>query len=183
MQTENSNFNKDEKFIRWFITINNPVKYGFSDERVETLLSSIHQIMYYCYCHEISREKETPHLHIYFSVRGDNAINFYQVKSLFASANISPASGTPLECYEYISKTGKWAGTDKAKTQVFGSFKEWGIHDYAYPYNNNSYSKPRHYNKNNYSNNNANININLIFSKITAIEEMLKSFIHKDISR
>ena len=106
------------------ITINNPLDYNLAHERIKGILvTSFSTLQYFCLADEIG-EQGTYHTHIYivFSSR----VRWSTVKKQFDMAHIEPAKGSAESNREYITKTGRWENTDKAETQVEGTFEEWG---------------------------------------------------------
>lgn len=106
------------------LTINNPVEYGYTHEKIkETLIMNFTTLKYFCMADEIGGQG-TYHTHIYvvFSSR----VRWSKVKKNFDEAHIEIAKGSAQSNVEYIKKTGKWAETNKAETSVEGTFEEWG---------------------------------------------------------
>ena len=116
--------NKDPQGRKWNITINNPDNDGFTRERIKEILQSLKSVVYWCICNEIGAEGQTPHAHLY--IHCSSAVRFSTLKNLFPTAHLERAGGTAQENKDYIAKTGKWADTEKADTNVEGSFEEWG---------------------------------------------------------
>lgn len=78
---------------------------------------------YYCMADEIATTG-THHTHLF--LYSNSPIRFSTMKNRFPNAHIEKACGTARENRAYIRKEGKWAGTDKVKTSVPGTFEEWG---------------------------------------------------------
>lgn len=112
----------DERSRKWQITQNNPSEHGFSHEFVHIAMSWLKPV-YYCMCDETG-EEGTPHTHLY--VQCENAIHFSKLKSVFPSAHIEKAYGTPQENREYVRKEGKYADSEKKTTNHIETFEEWG---------------------------------------------------------
>jgi len=115
--------NNDPQGLKWQLTINNPVTHGFTHEHIKTQLNKLKSITYYCFADEIG-EEQTPHTHI-FALFSSNT-RFSTLKKLFESAYITRAHGSAQENRDYITKTGKWADSDKAETSVPNSLYEFG---------------------------------------------------------
>lgn len=113
---------KDTQSTKWLITINNPQASGWEKA---SLLETIHLLhpTYFCLAEEVAATG-TPHIHIYFERA--SALRFSTLKKRFPTAHLDPAVGSAWQNREYITKTGKWAETEKAETSVEGSFYEWG---------------------------------------------------------
>lgn len=108
---------------KWNIVINNPQKYGLTREIIIDRLNSLFPT-YYCISDEISKSG-TPHTHIF--IYRKSPIRFSTIcSSKFPVCHCEKAHGSVLENKEYISKIGKWEGTEKEETKVEGSFYEWG---------------------------------------------------------
>ena len=108
---------------KWNIVINNPQKYGLTRKIIIDRLNSLFPT-YYCISDEISKSG-TPHTHIF--IYRKSPIRFSTIcSSRFPVCHCEKAHGSVLENKEYVSKTGKWEGTEKEETKVEGSFYEWG---------------------------------------------------------
>ena len=115
---------KDPQGRKWQLTINNPIEKGFDRARIKSELGKLKSAVYWCMADEKGNEEETPHTHIFIAF--SSAVRFSTLKNLFSTAHIERANGTAKENRDYIAKEGKWADTDKAKTNVEGSFEESG---------------------------------------------------------
>lgn len=110
---------------RWFITINNPQEYGFTHEKIRSILNKMPSLIYWCMADEIGNEKETYHTHIYLSLK--NGMRFSTLQNKFDhKANLQVPEKSSAECRDYIFKQGKWAETEKAMTRVEGTQEEYG---------------------------------------------------------
>jgi len=116
--------NKDKQGRKWQVTINNPVEKGFCHDGIKNALGNLKSIVYWCMADEIGKEEETPHTHLFIAF--SSAVRFSTLKNLFETAHLERANGTAQENRDYIAKTGKWAESDKADTNVEGSFEESG---------------------------------------------------------
>lgn len=108
---------------KWNLTINNPISYGWSHEKLNSTLQGIASMVYYCMSDEIGEEK-TPHTHIYFVTK--NPKPFTTVKNFFPEAHIEAADGTSLENKLYVFKEGKWLESAKGETNLRDTHEEWG---------------------------------------------------------
>jgi hypothetical protein len=115
---------KDPQGRKWQITINNPTEKGFTHECIKEELSKLKSAVYWCMADEKGTEEETPHTHIFIAF--SSAVRFSTLKNLFETAHLERAKGTAQENRDYIAKEGKWKDTDKANTNIEGSFEEWG---------------------------------------------------------
>ena len=118
----NLNNSNNTQAAAWNFTINNPEKYGWTHKNVIETIQLMNPV-YFCMATETS-ETGTEHIHIY--MKRNSAIRFSTLKQKFPEAHIEKAMGTPWQNREYITKTGKWAETNKSETVVEGSFYEWG---------------------------------------------------------
>lgn len=116
--------NNNTQSRKWQITLNNPINYGLRHDKIIENLNLLSSLTYACMCDEIG-EGGTPHTHLY--IFSEVPIRFSRLKKLFPSAHIEPARGSHKENKEYISKTGKWADTEKSETSVPGTFEEIGM--------------------------------------------------------
>lgn len=107
---------------KWNLVINNPQEHGITREiiidRIESLFPN-----YYCMSDEIATSG-TPHTHIFLYRK--SPIRFSSLRNKFPTAHCEKAYGSVSENREYISKTGKWEGSEKEKTKIENAFYEWG---------------------------------------------------------
>ena len=115
---------KNPQSKKWQLTINNPAEKGFTHEHIKSELQKLKPIIYWCMADEQGAEEQTPHCHIFLMC--SSALRFSTLKNLFEPAHIERANGTAQENMEYIAKIGKWADSDKAGTNIVGSFEEFG---------------------------------------------------------
>jgi len=112
----------DSQSRKWSLTINNPVDYGFTHDRIKEILNDMKSVVYWCMADEIG-EEGTYHTHLYIHSKG--GIRFSTVKKKFDKANIQMSNGTAQQNRDYITKTGD-KHKKKAETSVEGTFEEWG---------------------------------------------------------
>ena len=114
---------KDPQSRKWIISINNPEQNGL--ER-DVLIAKLEELpfSYSCLCYEIG-ERKTPHVHIY--LYSPAPIRFSRIKGVLPTAHLERARGKHLDNRNYITKSGKWTGTDKAETNLPETFWESGI--------------------------------------------------------
>lgn len=112
----------DTQGRKWIITINNPEDHNLPEEK---LIETIRQLpfSYSCLCYEKGSEG-TRHVHIY--IYSPAPIRFSRIKNLLPCAHIDRARGKHQEIRDYISKSGKWEGTEKEETNISESFQEFG---------------------------------------------------------
>lgn len=107
---------------KWLLVINNPQDCGLDHERLKEILSLFHPL-YYCMADEIANTG-TYHTHIYLFTH--SPVRFSTLKNRLPTAHMEKAYGSSRENRDYITKSGKWADTDKAETSVAGTFFEFG---------------------------------------------------------
>lgn len=110
------------KSRKWALVFNNPLDAGLTHA---ALTETLHKFAptYFCMADEIATTG-TYHTHVF--LYAVNAIRFSTLKNRFPTAHMEKAYGSARENRDYITKTGKWADTDKAETSVPGTFEEWG---------------------------------------------------------
>ena len=106
---------------KWNITINNPLDYGFTHQRIKDCIESLKSVKYWAMCDEMG---STLHTHIIIYRNGQ--ILFQSLKKLFPPSHIEKMMGTVAENREYLMKDGKWKGTDKEETKLVNTFEEFG---------------------------------------------------------
>lgn len=116
--------NRNSQSRKWLLTINNPVTHGFSHDVIKDILSGMKSITYWCMSDEEGICTHTYHTHIFIYSPG--GVRFMTVKKKFPPADIKYCRGTAIQCMEYVSKTGKWEGSEKEDTSVPGTFEESG---------------------------------------------------------
>lgn len=106
------------------LTINNPVKYGYTHQQIkEILIIKFTTLRYFCMADEIGKDG-TYHTHVY--VVFTSRVRWKTVKKAFPEAHIEVAHGTAEINLEYVKKIGRWENTEKSETRVDGTFEEWG---------------------------------------------------------
>lgn len=123
-QEQNSKQKKDTQSRSYCLTVNNYETKNFSPQDLEKILKSIPSMQYYIFSIE-KATTGTPHLQGYFHAK--NAIRFSTLKRKFDKVNphIETAKGSAQENRDYVTKSGKWADTEKADTNS-GIYYEWG---------------------------------------------------------
>lgn len=109
---------------KWLLTINNPQDAGFTHERIRDILAGIKSIKYWCMCDEIGGKTHTYHTHVF--IFRNSPLKFSQVKELFPTAHIDKCKGTCQENKDYVTKSGKYADTEKVETNLIDTFEEFG---------------------------------------------------------
>ena len=107
---------------KWLLVINNPQDCGLDHERLKEILSLFHPL-YYCMADETATTG-TYHTHVYLFTH--SPVRFSTIKNRIPTAHIEKAYGSSKENRNYITKSGKWANTDKSETSVSGTFFEFG---------------------------------------------------------
>lgn len=74
--------------------------------------------VYYCFSLEVGKEG-TPHLHIFFNYENPRFGN--SVKKIFPTSHIDYCNGTNQSVRDYVYKSGKWTGDEKADTRIDGT--------------------------------------------------------------
>lgn len=108
---------------KYQLTINNPADHGFDHETIREALGSLSGCVYWCMCDEVGTEG-TLHTHLYLAFQ--NAKEFQTIHRRFYGAHIETARGTHRENRDYIRKEGKYRDTEKADTNLRGTFEESG---------------------------------------------------------
>ena len=108
---------------KWLLTINNPIEHDLSHENIKVILSKFRAVRYWCMSDEIG-DKKTYHTHLF--IKSDTPIKFKTVKSKFPAAHIDYCRGTVQANRDYIRKEGRYAGTNKAETNLKDTFEESG---------------------------------------------------------
>ena len=107
---------------KWLLVINNPQDCGLDHARLQEILSLFHPL-YYCMADETATTG-TYHTHVYLFTH--SPVRFSTLKNRLPTAHIEKAYGSSRENRDYITKSGKWANTDKSETSVAGTFFEFG---------------------------------------------------------
>lgn len=107
---------------KWALVINNPLEAGLDHTAIAAILA-LFSPAYYCMADEITATG-TFHAHVF--LYSPSPIRSTTLKNRFPTAHIEKAYSRTKENRDYITKSGKWAGTDKAETTVADSFLEWG---------------------------------------------------------
>ena len=114
--------NNNSQSRKWSITINNPAEYGLSRDVMVEILTRFFPI-YFCLSDEIG-ENGTYHTHAFLHTH--SPVRFNTLKNRFPTAHLERSYGTAQENRDYIQKSGKWADSAKAETQIKDSFYEYG---------------------------------------------------------
>lgn len=114
----------DKQSRKWQLTINNPQDKGLDHESIKQVLGQFKSCTYYCMSDEIGLDEQTPHTHIFITLR--SPAKFGLVKKRFPEAHIEAARGTVTENRAYVEKSGKWANDPKSDTSIPGTFEESG---------------------------------------------------------
>ena len=107
---------------KWTMTINNPIDCNLTHDAITKILM-LFSPEYFCMADEIA-VTGTFHTHVFlYSL---SPIRFTTLKNRFPIAHIEKAYGSAKQNRDYITKSGKWADSDKAETAIEGSFYEYG---------------------------------------------------------
>lgn len=123
MNNKHSLLHGNSQMRKALLTINNPQSFGITHETIKSTITTIRPVVYYCMADEVGAEG-TPHIHLFMAF--SSPVRFSTIKKRFPTANIQASLGTAHENFEYVSKTGKWATSEKKGTSVDGTFEEWG---------------------------------------------------------
>lgn len=114
---------KDTRSRKWQLTLNNPLDYGYTHDKIKEFLGEFNKLVYWCMADEVG-EENTPHTHIY--MHNSTVIRFSMIKKRFPQAHIEMCRGTAQQNREYITKTGKYLNDRKHETCIDGTFEEFG---------------------------------------------------------
>ena len=107
---------------KWSLVINNPLEAGLDHAAIREILHRFSPA-YFCMADEIATTG-TYHTHIF--LYSPSPMRFGTLKNRFPTAHLEKAYGSARDNRDYITKSGKWAETDKSETSVSGTFEEWG---------------------------------------------------------
>lgn len=107
---------------KWSLVINNPLEAGLDHAAIREILHRFSPA-YFCMADEIATTG-TYHTHIF--LYSPSPMRFGTLKNRFPTAHLEKAYGSARDNRDYITKSGKWAETDKSETSVPGTFEEWG---------------------------------------------------------
>lgn len=110
---------------KWLLTFNNPLDFGWTHDRIKTVLLTFPSMAYWCMSDEIGLEEQTPHTHLFINLAPSNC-RFSTLKNKFSEAHIDKVNGTSQQNRDYVAKQGKWLDDDKNETSINGTFEEWG---------------------------------------------------------
>jgi len=102
---------------------------GWTHERIRQELQGMKSLVYWCMASEVgalSQEDAEPKLHTHLFIASKSPIKASTLANRFPTVHREPCKGSYADNRDYIAKTGRWAGTDKANTTVEGSFEAWG---------------------------------------------------------
>lgn len=108
---------------KWLLTINNPISYGYTHEKIKECLEEFKSCVYWCMSDETG-EQGTYHTHVFMSC--SNAVRFSTLKNKFPTARLDLCNGTSQQNRDYVYKEGKHAGTAKEETNHKDTHEEWG---------------------------------------------------------
>lgn len=113
---------KDTQSNKYQITINNPLDYGYTHEKIFGICrDNFKTLAYFCMADE---QGSTFHTHIF--VCFGSRVRFSKMKKHFPKAHIEKCKGTIGDNVDYIKKSGKWKDNTKHGTKIDGSFEEYG---------------------------------------------------------
>lgn len=112
---------KDPQGRNWLLTICNPTEKSLTHKVIQDGLKQFPSLLYWCMADE---KGESEHTHVFFVL--EHPTRFSTIKRRFPTAHIDRAKGTASDCRDYVQKSGKWTGSNKAETSIPGTFQEWG---------------------------------------------------------
>lgn len=110
------------QYRKYMITIQHPLDKGFDHDMIRDIVSTM-KPSYWCMCDEIATTG-TPHTHVF--LYRQSAIRIDTIQRKFPACHYDSCLGTCAENRDYLTKSGKWADSDKAETSVPGTFEEFG---------------------------------------------------------
>lgn len=118
-----TNQNYDKQRTQFLLTFNNPFDYGYTIEKIQSILQEQFQgLKYYCISYEHAPTTGTPHFHVYFIC---NKVRWSVVQKRFPNAHIeNEVKGTPQQVRDYIKKESEKLSDDKKAS--LDLFIEWG---------------------------------------------------------
>lgn len=113
---------KDPQSNKYQLTINNPIDYGYTHEKIyKTFFDNFTTLKYICMADEKGKTLHT-HVFVYFSSR----VRVSTIKKNFGTAHIDKCKGSVSDNINYIQKSGKWEDDIKHGTKIEGTFEEFG---------------------------------------------------------
>lgn len=108
---------------KYQLTINNPLKHGFTHDTIKQILADFSGLVYWCMCDEVGQEGTT-HTHVFVVFK--NAVMFSTLQKRYYGAHVEPVNGSNQENHDYIRKEGKWLNDKKHETSMIDTFEESG---------------------------------------------------------
>lgn len=113
----------DKQARKYQLTINNPLPDYSHNKIKEICFTKFKSFRFGVMADEIGKNG-TYHIHLFICF--DNPLRFSTIKKNFVTAHIEVARGSIEQNIEYITKSSKWASTEKAETSIDGTFEEFG---------------------------------------------------------
>lgn len=110
------------QYRKYLLTIQHPVDNGYTYEMIKDIMASM-KVDYFCMSDEIATTG-TMHTHVFLWRR--NGIRARTIQNKFSGVHYACCYGSCRENRDYVRKSGKYANTEKADTQIEGSFEEYG---------------------------------------------------------
>lgn len=124
----NQNALENKQYRRYFVTQLNPQDYGLeSPDVLKRKLEHECKCKYCCFCYENAPTTGTRHFHLY--IEYFDGRKFSTIYNMFPHAHIQVARGDIMDIRDYISKSGKYAGTEAAEHNDRLTFREIGAVD------------------------------------------------------
>lgn len=115
---------KNSQLRKVQLTLNNPTEHGFDHARIKEELAKLTSCTYWIMSDEIGGKDGTEHTHIYAVFK--SPVRFSTLKRRFPPAHIEKAVATHKSNIEYVTKSGKWADTEKGATSLPNTMETWG---------------------------------------------------------
>ena len=108
---------------KWLITICNPIENGYTHEIIESVLSKMKSITYYCLSDETACTG-TFHTHIF--IYSESGISFSTLLDYFNGCHFDIVHNTCWAARNYVFKAGKWLNFEEKETNHRDSHIEHG---------------------------------------------------------
>lgn len=100
------------------------IEAGWTHDKIKEALAQF-KLQYWAMVNEIGNETHQLHTHVVL-YRQTSGIRLSTIREIFPDIHCDVLRGTIEESRNYLLKTGKYAGTEKADTTVKNTFEEWG---------------------------------------------------------
>jgi hypothetical protein len=115
---------KDTQSRKWMLTINNPITYGLTHDKLKDIFVFFTSLIYWCMSDEVG-ECGTYHTHVYLCF--SSAVRFSTLKEKFGKEpHLQMCKGKSAHVRDYVYKEGKWLTDKKAETNLKETHEESG---------------------------------------------------------